>query len=95
MSMGNLNERVAAIRAVRTQHELDDVMDKYREQLLAETPELRAHYAFSTALLQRRYFQARSLVPLNGYKGRQYREVIRVIGLAADKQFSMAQGRAA
>jgi hypothetical protein len=91
--MGKMDERIIATLNVSTQLELDRAMDEYREQILADHPELRITYALIAALQQRRYFHALTLVPKGGRVNRKYLNVIRVIERAADKQFFMAQGR--
>lgn len=90
--MGKMDERLTAIRKVSTQLELDRAMDEYRNQILADYPELKATYAFIAALKHRRYFHALTLIPRGGRWNRKYLDVIRMIERAADKQFLMAKG---
>jgi hypothetical protein len=93
--MGKMDARLTAIRNVSTQLELDRTMDEYRQQILADYPELRATYALITALQLRQYFRALTLVPRGGRWNRKYLNVVHVIERAADKQFLMAKGRGA
>jgi hypothetical protein len=91
--MGKIDERLTTIGNVSTQLELDRTMDEYREQILADHPELKATYALNAALQLRQYFYALTLVPRGGRWNRKYLHVIRLIERAADKQFLMAKGR--
>lgn len=63
--MAKFDAPIAAIRSARTHSELDDAMAKYRQQLFAETPALRANYALTAALHEKRYFHALRLVPIH------------------------------
>src|ERR1700674_44572 len=86
-------ERITKIRQARTQRELDQATAGYREQILATHPGLRTHYEFRVAMEKGQYFLALSEVRrwLEGPRGNRYRDVIRFLECAADRQFALAK----
>lgn len=86
-------ELTTKIKQARTQRELDRATEGYREQIIAAHPGLRAHYDFRVAMEKGQYFLALSEVRrlLEGPRGNRYRDVIRVLECAADRQFALAK----
>jgi hypothetical protein len=86
-------ELITKIRQARTQRELDQATEGYCEQSIAAHPGLRSNYYFQVSITRSQYFQALSAVGrvVEGARGDRYRDVIRVLQCAADRQFSLAR----
>ena len=86
-------ERITKIRQARTQRELDQATQEYRKQIVAVHPGLGGYYDFRVAIEKGQYFLALSKVRrlLEGPRGNRYRDVIRVLECAADRQFALAK----
>src|SRR5712692_5573579 len=84
-------ERVKKIQYNRTHHELHQALDGYHEQLITVYPDLQRNYPFNLALERRQYYHALCDLKraLRGLDSVEYQEIIRVLELAADKQFAL------
>jgi len=83
-------ERIRRIQQAQTSGELDQATDGYREQVMMAHPAFRTYYGISNDLLNKHYCRALVDVKAAAYgRGDRYREVIRVLEAAAEKEFAL------
>ena len=89
----SIDERLTKIGQAQTRRELDQALDGYHEQVIANHSNLQLNYPFNLALERKQYFHA--LCDLKraarGSLGNTYQEVIQILEIAADKQLSLGE----
>lgn len=86
----NDEQRIHRIQQARTQAELQQATDGYRRQVIETYPSLEGNKAFSTSMDHGQYFHALGDVKRAARGGgSRYRDVIRVLEYASQKQMSL------
>jgi hypothetical protein len=86
----NDEERIQRIQQARTPEELEQATDGYRREVIAAHPLLEGNRAFGTSMDRGQYFHALGDVRRAARGGGdQYRDVIRVLEHASQKQLSL------